>query len=175
MEVLAWIANSVFYNNSATEAGGAIGLGETNASIARCTFFANSAPDGSAIADGYWPSITRCILAYGTGGCALSGGENPLWDPGVSCTDIVGNEGGDWVGPIAGLLGQNGNFSACPGFCSYEVEPYDLHLCASSPCVPGNHPDGASCGLIGALGQGCHCGPSATEPTSWGALKAMYR
>ena len=26
---------------------------------------------------------------------------------------------------------------------------------ANSPCLPGNHPDGYDCGLIGALGEGC--------------------
>jgi hypothetical protein len=175
MEVMATIANSVFYNNSATEAGGAIELGETNAYISGCTFFANSAPCGSAIDGGlYGPDVVRCILAYGAGGSALHGYDT-WWDPWLSCTNIYGNEGGNWVGVIADDLGQNGNFSACPSFCSYEIEPYDLHLCSSSPCLPGNHPDGVNCGLIGALGQGCDCGPSRVEPITWGAIKAMYR
>jgi hypothetical protein len=41
--------------------------------------------------------------------------------------------------------------------------------------LPGNHPDGYECGLIGAWGEGCSCGPSETEPTTWGAIKAMYK
>jgi hypothetical protein len=41
--------------------------------------------------------------------------------------------------------------------------------------LPGNHPDGYDCGLIGALGQGCICGPSPTVGTTWGAIKSIYR
>lgn len=29
--------------------------------------------------------------------------------------------------------------------------------------------------VIGALGVGCSCGPSEVEPTTWGAIKSMYR
>jgi hypothetical protein len=174
MEGYVLIRNSVFCHNSAEQEGGAIGLGDNSPEIVGCSFFANSAPLGSAIAGGYWPMIAGCILAYGTGGRALYG-QDELWGPTISCSDIFGNEGGDWVGVIAGQLGQHGNFSACPSFCNWDIEPYDLHLCSASPCLPGNHPDGVNCGLIGALGQGCDCSPSGTEPTTWGALKAMYK
>ena len=170
------IRNSVFCHNSATSDGGAVATGEVLARMTGCTFFANSAPVGSAIAVGLYADIDRCILAHGTGGSAMYWWEPTWFDPNyLTCTDIYGNEGGDWVGVIADQLGQNGNFSACPSFCSYEIEPYDLHLCSSSPCLPGNHPDGVSCGLIGALGQGCGCGPSGIEPTTWGAIKAMHK
>jgi hypothetical protein len=101
--------------------------------------------------------------------------EDLFGECGAWCTNIYGNEGGDWVGGLADDLGENGNFSACPSFCYSWAEPYDLHLCSGSPCLPGNHPDGVSCGLIGALGQGCDCGPSEAAPTTWGAIKAMYR
>lgn len=174
MEGGTYVSNSVFCHNSAEYSGGAIARGEASPGITGCTFFANSAPLGSAISGGLYGGCTRCILAYGTGGCAFYT-DDPFSDPGFSCTDIYGNEGGDWVGNIAGQLGQNGNFSACPGFCSYDVEPYDLHLCSTSPCLPGNHPDEVNCGLIGALGHGCDCGPSGTEPATWGAIKAKYR
>jgi hypothetical protein len=170
-ESLVTIRNSVFCHNSADQWGGAIAVADF-AEVIGCTFFANSAPLGSAIGGG--SQVVRCILAYGTGGSALYQ-HDPDYYPEVSCTNIYGNEGGDWVGLIADQLGQNGNFSACPGFCYWEMEPYDLHLCSTSPCLPGNHPDGANCGLIGALGQGCDCGPSGVEPTSWGAIKAMYK
>ena len=35
----------------------------------------------------------------------------------------------------------------------------DFTLEACSPCLPGNHPDGDACGPIGALDEGCPCGP----------------
>ena len=33
-------------------------------------------------------------------------------------------------------------------FCDAENGDYTLDAC--SPCLPGNHPDGVDCGLIGA-------------------------
>lgn len=62
------------------------------------------------------------------------------------------------------------NFGLDPNFCS----PSDYHLEASSPCAPGNHPNGFNdCGLIGPLPVGC--GTVKTEQTTWGAVKALYR
>ncbi len=146
------------------------------AEISRCTFFANSGPEASAIGTGYvGAGVDHCIMAYGTGGEGFHFTDDEYFEPSIGCTDIYGNEGGDWVGRIAGKLGQGGNFSACPAFCNFEVEPYDLSLCSASPCLPGNHPQGYNCGLIGALGQGCICGPTETQPSTWGAIKAMYR
>jgi len=63
-----------------------------------------------------------------------------------------------------------GNFSLDPLFCDPENGDYKLDC--NSPCLPGNHPDGVDCGLIGALGQGC--GATAVEQTSWGRIKALF-
>ena len=85
----------------------------------------------------------------------------------VRCCDLHGNAGGD------DLCGTSlgGNFSADPLFCDAANNDYTLDAC--SPCLPGNHPDGVDCGLIGALGQGC--GATAIEKTSCGRIKALYR
>jgi hypothetical protein len=93
--------------------------------------------------------------------------------PVVRCCDIYGNGEGDWVGCIADQLGIDGNISVCPSFCL--MGNWSLGLCDGSPCLPGNHPDGYDCGLIGAQGEGCICGPSDTESATWGAIKSMYR
>jgi hypothetical protein len=61
------------------------------------------------------------------------------------------------------------NFTADPLFCS-ESSYYLRH---DSPCAPGNHPDGANCGLIGPLPVAC--GPVHIEAKTWGAVKAIYR
>jgi parallel beta-helix repeat protein len=50
-----------------------------------------------------------------------------------------------------------------PMFCGREVGDY--RLCDTSPCVDG---------LIGAFGVGCTCGV-ATEATTWGAIKSMFK
>lgn len=89
------------------------------------------------------------------------------------CCNFHGNGECDWCPGMEGDLGQRGNISACPSFCSADLGGF--HLCDESACAPGNHPDGYDCGLIGALDVGCACGPSRTEPTDWGAIKSMYR
>ena len=70
--------------------------------------------------------------------------------PTFSCTNIFGNEGGDWVGDISDQENINGNFSLDPEFCDTIVSDYSLK--SSSPCAPDNN----SCGeLIGALEVEC--------------------
>lgn len=181
-EVEAYISNCAFVENSALSCGGGIAVQSIGyARVTECTFYANHAPRGSAIDTWtYEPgfSITdvhNCIIAYGTGG---EGYYQDAWYPddrSMQCTDIYGNEGGDYTGGLASRLGEDGNFSACPSFCNIQMEPYDLSLCSGSPCLPGNHPDGYDCGFVGALGEGCTCGPSRSRPTAWGSIKALFR
>jgi predicted outer membrane repeat protein len=152
-------------------AGGAIYCEYSSMTVSDCTFHGNSAGGvGGGIYCGSSSSamMENTIIAYSSSGEAISG-----TDVALTCCDIFGNSGGDWVGGIEGQLGINGNFSACPSFC--HAEGGDFTLCDESPCLPGNHPDGYDCGLIGAWGQGCACGSSVTEPTSWGGIKAIYR
>ncbi|MFH1219592.1 MAG: hypothetical protein V1694_03985 [Candidatus Eisenbacteria bacterium] len=174
-EVWVAIVSSIFYHNSAGSGGG-LSAGIVYGGVQSCTFIANYAAEGSGIAAGENMRYFNCIMAYGTGGYSVSYQPSEYYPyPDIRCTDIYGNEGGDWVGPIADLLGQDGNFSECPGFCNSEMEPYDLRLCSTSPCLPGNNPTGYNCPLVGALGEGCVCGPSETHATTWGAIKAMYK
>ncbi|MFH1312599.1 MAG: right-handed parallel beta-helix repeat-containing protein [Candidatus Eisenbacteria bacterium] len=165
-----------FHANTA-ERGGAASFGGGGANFEGCTFVANSAGTGSAVScySDASPTLLWCIIAYGVGGAGVYVDPASRLTPGFECSDLYGNEGGDWVGRIAGELGNNGNFSACPSFCNAHLEPYDFHLCDESPCLPGNHPDGAGCGLIGAWDQGCACGPTQTEETTWGRIKATFR
>ncbi len=139
--------------------------------VENCTFYGNRADDaGSAIHGEGSPVFERLIIAW-------NDGPEPFWwfgdCPSLMCCDVYGNAGGDWVGCISDQNGVNGNFSACPSFCN--VGEGDFRLCDESPCLSGNHPDGHDCGLIGAWDEGCSCGPSITEPTTWGAMKSMYR
>ena len=115
--------------------------------------------------------LSRTIIAYSKGGRAVySSYENRV---SLSCCDLYGNVGGDWAGGVQDQYGIRGNFSACPSFCN--AAGGDFYLCDESPCLPGNHPDGYDCGLIGAWGEGCSCGPTETAPTTWGSIKTMYR
>jgi len=162
----------VFRENDGGGMGGAFHLAIVQTSMTECTFHANEASAGSGI---YLEretdiDLNRTIVAFGVGGEGFYDSEesNTI---NITCTDIYGNAGGDWIGSIAGFLGTAGNFSAAPIFCG---PPGDLTLRSDSPCLPGNHPDGASCDVIGAFSEGC-TGPTSTEPTSWTKIKSMFR
>jgi len=76
--------------------------------------------------------------------------DGPYSSAQLACTDLWGNAGGDWVGPIAGQLGQAGNLSADPDFC--DPAAGDFTLAAASPCAPDQS---GGCGQIGAWPVGC--------------------
>jgi hypothetical protein len=166
--------NCTFVENSA-EYGGGLGCDwYFGPHLHSCTFYGNHATYGCCIA-GYYYNYTELfntILSYGTGGSALY--SFPEGDFGLTCCDIYGNEGGDWVG-VVDQLGIRGNIQTCPAFCNVATEPYDFHLCDGSACAPGNHPDGYDCGLIGAWDVGCSCGPTTAQPSTWGGIKALFR
>lgn len=151
----------VFAGNSALR-GGALFMDtytdnpfeSRNPAFTNCSLVGNEAGSGSAFhtrVSPYGPRFTGCIIAFGRGGpaatCELGG------KPALSCCDIYGNTGGDWVGTIADQLDLSGNFSRNPLFCGAGENP--LLLAANSPCLPGAHPAGATCDLIGARGAGC--------------------
>jgi hypothetical protein len=170
------IRYSIFAGNSADETGGAIRFNYAGDAFSadHLTLFGNHAGDhGSGIfcssnADVY---VSNSILAYGTGAEAVYcrfGGRVTL-----NCCDVCCNAGGNWIECISGQYGINGNIMACPSFC--DARSGDFHLCDESPCLPGNHPHGYDCGLIGAWGEGCTCGPSRIQVTTWGMLKRMHR
>ena len=94
--------------------------------------------------------------------------------PSFSCSNVYGNEGGEYAGQCPDPTGADGNISKDPKFC--DAEAGDYGLCNTSPCAPGEHPDGWECGLIGALGVDCLCEQTAIEDeATWGAIKALFR
>ena len=134
---------------------------EPSPSLENCTIVGNAcgtlgAGGGVAVEWFAIPSIDKCIISGSTVGEGMycnpvpPGIPNPL----VTCTNIFGNAGGD------GLCGTDGggNFSADPQFCGNAG--YEYNLATSSPCAPGNHPDGLCEGaLIGAMTAGCGSSP----------------
>ena len=86
----------------------------------------------------------------------------------ASCSDIYGNEGGDWVGCIAGQDMVRGNLATDPLFC--DLGSNDVHLDEASPCAPDHNPE---CGLIGAWPVNCG-EPTAVRDSSWGRIKSSF-
>lgn len=180
------LAGCTFLNNrsdpdAAESGGGAIAVlslsgPSATLDISNCTFVGNSADGtwygGSALlfVGDVTATVANAIIAFGAGG-AVACDDAPA--PAFTCCDIIGNVGGDWVDCIADQNGVDGNFSLHPYFCGWEAG--NLALQSTSPCLPGNHPSDYDCGgVIGALGQGCEGGP-ATRPTTWGAVKSLFR
>ncbi|MCA9755199.1 MAG: hypothetical protein KDA27_05305 [Candidatus Eisenbacteria bacterium] len=70
----------------------------------------------------------------------------------LAICNCVWNNSVDWIG-TPDPTGTDGNIQANPLFCVPEV---DFSLESTSPCLPGNHPDGFGCGgAIGAFETDC--------------------
>jgi hypothetical protein len=79
----------------------------------------------------------------------------------LTCTDLYGNAGGDYVESIEDQYGINGNISEDPLFCDPDCG--DLHLHSDSPCAWANNPE---CGYIDAHPVGCGVTTSVTVSAS---------
>jgi len=115
-----------------------------------CTFYGNRAGEGGAlyVSDHCYLKFNNTIIAFGEQGAAVFCDET--CEPYLSCCDIYGNAGGDWIGAIADQYGVSGNFSADPLFCNTPLENFRLD--SRSPCLPEQNPE---CGQVGAWGPGC--------------------
>jgi len=181
----------VLANNTATSSGGGLIVSnEANAVLNRCVLHGNSVgavllrasightasltlanctiganPSTGLVADGdVDATVENTIIAYNGPGAAVTCAD-PSATVTLSCSDLFGNEGGDWTGCIAGQAGTAGNLAADPLFCNRPA--YDYHLAAASPCAPAQS---GACGLIGAL-EPLDC-PNAVAPATWGGIKA---
>jgi Right handed beta helix region len=161
------LTNCTFINNT-DELGVGVIFNEkiSTTRISSCTFW-NNATANAVLACGHQQvTVTNTIIAGTRGGGAVDSG---IYVPTLSCTDIWGNEGGDWVDEIADQYGVDGNISADPLFCDPDL---DLTLDLASPCAPFSDPN-PGCDLIGAWPSAC--GESAVGKASWGGIKNLYR
>ncbi|MFC1572776.1 right-handed parallel beta-helix repeat-containing protein [Candidatus Eisenbacteria bacterium] len=144
------LTDCILIDNVATGSGGAIFEAGTGPIVlTNCTLVGNSAPVRGGLHLSIGPTILEnTIIAYCTEGEAIGGSDLAT----LSCCDVYGNAGGDYVGPIAGQLGINGNISEPPLFCDPSNDNYALHQ--DSPCAPFSPPN-TECDLIGALPVGC--------------------
>jgi predicted outer membrane repeat protein len=153
----------LFYGNSA-EIGGAMAIGNyLDLTMYYCTVANNVADSGAGLAlydFGSTHNIQYSILAFGENGEAIY--CDPVADVSINCSDIYGNEGGDYVGCIADQAEINNNFSLDPRFCAPDSGVYGLHYnspCSYrlSPCGIGIGSEGISCGGL--------CGDANTDGT----------
>ena len=149
--------------------GGGVTCG-SSAFFQSCTVVGNEALVGAGFYFSHsWASVDRTIIAFNTSGAGVGcGGGIP--DFALTCCDVYGNEGGDWVGCVAEQYGIDGNISADPLFCGLPEGDYTIE--SASPCSPFSSPN-EECDLVGAWGIGCETSP--VKPSTWGEIKALYQ
>lgn len=166
------ISHCTIYDNTATQSAGAIVYAGGLLDVTSCTISGNSAVVGGGLActDDQPVTVTNTIIANSAQGEAVYcfGGAVVSLD----CCDVFGNAGGDWVGCLAQQDTLAGNFSADPAFCGVPGSG-NFGLQSDSPCAPGNHPKGTSCGLIGALAV--DCGVSPVRNASWSEIRLLFK
>ncbi|MEE8573282.1 MAG: FlgD immunoglobulin-like domain containing protein [Gemmatimonadota bacterium] len=144
------VSYATFGRNSASTGGG-LDVAATTIRVSNSTFYGNDASSsggGIHIDNASSLDLDASIIAYSTTGEGI--GLSTYTPPIITCTDIYGNAGGDWVGVIAPLDGVNGNLWVDPLFCDAPGDDYTL--AADSECLAPNN----SCAvLMGAHGLGC--------------------
>jgi FlgD Ig-like domain len=175
-----------FYNNLITSSGGGLEIYNSECQLYDCTFAGNTAGNGGAIANNAsvltmehctlvgnissagsaigrsfteegTESIFYSVIAFNGPGQAINcSGENVS----LNCSDLFGNEGGNWVDCISDQLGAMGNISEDPLFC-YENNPEQPYTVSEfSPCAPENYP----CSRMGAWIVGCGVAAAPDNP-----------
>ncbi len=159
------ISGTVFDGNIAAKGGAVYEQGGSTPNegiFRRCTFINNRADSGAAVyvikTSNRHIQFDSCIFAFNQNGPAIHA-RGSYENVSISCTNIFGNEGGDWTDSLAPQLGINGNISADPLFC--DTASGDYHLRNSSPCAPENNECEA---LMGKYGVACE--NAAPEITS---------
>jgi len=143
------IKNCVFAGCTAI-LGGAVYAQNAQPTLINCTLVGSAAPYGTALFGIQNASTTmeNCIIAYSSSGEVATCYEFSSFD--LTCCNVYGNAGGDYVGCLSGQDAVNDNFSADPLFCDAGADNYGIF--DISPCAPGNN----NCAvLIGALGETC--------------------
>jgi len=164
------------HNDSVDPGGGFRADGTASPTLQNVTLAHNDTFVGAGVYCAGTSHVTmeNCIVAFSDYGPGVECGTTASAT--VTCTDVYGNAGGDWIDCISSQYGSNGNVSLDPLFCDNQnpYTPYALQ--DDSPCLSGGVP---GCDLIGAWGQGCPAGTVVPDPATaeatWGVLKWMYR
>lgn len=164
------VTGALFVECSADDDGGAACCNNCQTSFVNCTMFAceGGACGGILAINGACVALMNSIISHGPGCWAAHTASNGVIT--ASCSDVYGNEGGDWIDGLEGQLGSDGNIAEDPLYCN--VGAGDFTIGANSPCAPFSEPNPA-CDLIGAFEVGCGSVPVTTH--TWGGIKAAFR
>ncbi len=147
------VEDCTFWGNDAERGGAVMCEEDAQVTLTNCTFCGDAANEGGAAlaceVNGH-AFLENSVLAFGTLGeavlCTSSSSAT------LTCCDVFGYAGGDWVGHIADQYGINGNISEDPLFCNAAEGDFTLQV--DSPCAPFSPPN-PECDLIGAWPVGC--------------------
>ncbi|MEE9271615.1 MAG: right-handed parallel beta-helix repeat-containing protein [Candidatus Krumholzibacteria bacterium] len=147
------VSNCTFAWNVAQSGGGVL-CQDSSLLFEQCTFVGNKAllSLGSGVRCWGMTSaiFTNTVIAFSSPGVGVH--CSSVSTATLTCSNVYGNAGGDWIGCLAGQDSVGGNLSEDPLFCNPNPLHDDFTLAAGSPCLPLNN----SCGvLIGAHGEGC--------------------
>jgi hypothetical protein len=156
--------------------GGGLACYHSTPTLINCTIFGNTAEEYGPGMPGHGAGIylfdspaqvENTVIAYNFGGEAVGCPfDTSCTDtlPVFLCTDIYGNELGDWTDSIASQQGINGNFSEPPYFCDPWIGNFGLWI--HSPCSA----DSSECGvLIGAYDAICVTDAEDSDPRAPGS------
>jgi hypothetical protein len=119
-------------------------------------------------------TVTNCSITHnGKNGVYAYLSDPVIEHCNVYLNDLTSLDPHNYGGSLEDLTGTNGNFSSEPFYCDYSgATGYNYNVCGESP----NLGAGAGGTDVGAFGIGCDiCIDSPVKPTSWSAIKALYR
>jgi len=160
------VRGNIFYNHNS----GAVSLSDN--SSATITIEQNTIDiitNGYAIfcQAGSNPLIRNNIIIRAFGGVSCLISSFPTFE----CNNIFDVQDQRYAGLCSEQTGINGNISVDPEFCGVD-DSGNYFLQSDSPCAPGNHPGGYSCGVIGA--RNVMCGTVPTRRATWGSVKDRF-
>ncbi len=144
------IDSCFFFGNTASTGGGMYLAQVGTLSISHSTFVNNKTGIDPNVEGNYVGpiSMANCIVANSTTGPGVDDADGIIGIT-ISCTDIYGNAGGNWVGALSQQLGLRGNVAADPLFC--DAVGGDFTIAATSPCAAAN----TTCGGMGVYAVEC--------------------
>ncbi|MBK8165071.1 MAG: right-handed parallel beta-helix repeat-containing protein [bacterium] len=119
---------------------------------------------GLELAGGDW-ELQRILVTGNKGVAVILTGDGTT--AALGCSDLFGNDEGDWTGPLLPQLGIDGNVQVDPLYCNALGGDWSLR--EDSPAAPAGS-DG--CGQIGRHGVECPAPPSLVAPVPRGGVAA---
>nr|MEE4269874.1 right-handed parallel beta-helix repeat-containing protein [Candidatus Krumholzibacteria bacterium] len=154
-----WLVSerSIYARNRCDEEGGAIHAQDgAQISLGQNTMVSNGASHGGHVylTENADLTVDRSLLVFGTGGAAVEDYYSPNIT--ITCTDVFGNQGGDWVYTLMGQMSAGDNKNIDPQMIDPLGPEPDYFFVLGSPVWTG----ASLCNHLGALTGDLHDGPA---------------